>query len=134
MPISYVIDTARGLIHTRCHGTVTLTEVLSHFQALKDGPNQTSHLDVVLDLCDVTSSPTADQIREASRGPELLLGILNFGYCAIAASRDVIFGMARMWAVFVEGCFIQVEVFRTATEAEIWLAQRRMEKRSIQAR
>ena len=131
MPVSYAID--EGIIRTRCYGAVTLAEVLNHFQNLRDDPNRAGHLDVILDLRDVTSSPTADQIRQASRGPELLRGILNFGFCAIVASRDVIFGMARMWAVFVEGYFTQVEVFRSVAEAEIWLAQRRSEVRSIRA-
>jgi hypothetical protein len=133
VPIFYAIDKAGGLIRTRCYGAVTLAEVQHHFQTLKDDPNRSSHLDVLLDLSEVTSSPRADEIREAGRGPELLRGILNFGYCAIVTSRDVIFGMARMWAVFVEGYFTAVEVFRSATEAEIWLAQRRTDKRSIPA-
>jgi hypothetical protein len=132
VPISYAIDRVAQLIRTRCYGDVTLSEVLNHFQALKTDSERSNHLDVLLDLHEVTSSPTADQIRAASEGPDKLKGLLSFGYCAIVASRDVIFGMARMWAVFVEHLFTEVAVFRSSTEAEVWLAQQRTEKRISQ--
>lgn len=132
MPISYTIEKAAGLVRTRCYGEVTLAEVLNHFQILKDDPDRASHVDVLLDLRDVIQSPTADQIREASHGLEVLSGTLSFGYCAIVASRDVVFGLARMWAVFVERLFTQIEVFRSATEAEIWLTLQRAGRRTAQ--
>jgi hypothetical protein len=123
VPVSYTIDKEAGLIRTRCEGNVTLAEVLNHFQVLKDDPERPNHLDVFLDLREMTSSPTADQIREASRGPRFLGGLVKFGFCAIVVDRDVIYGMSRMWAVFVEQMFTEVVVFRSVAEAEIWLKQ-----------
>ena len=131
MPVSYTIDKEAGLIRTRCEGNVTLAEVLNHFQVLKDDPERPNHLDVFLDLREMTSSPTADQIRAASRGPRFLGGPGKFGFCAIVADRDVIYGMSRMWAVFVGQMFTEVMVFRSAPEAEIWLTQCRTRNRSL---
>jgi len=122
VPVSYAMDKKARLIRTSCYGDVTLSEVLGHFQALKDDPARPEYLDVLLDLSEMTSSPTADQIRSASDGLKGLQGLLTFRYCAIVASRDVIFGMARMWSVFVEPLFTEVAVFRSTVEAEVWLA------------
>ena len=132
MPVSYTIDAEAGLISTRCYGDVTLSEVLDHFRILKDDPVRPNHLDVFLDLRALTSSPTAQQIRQASKGPDQLRGLLSFGFCVIVANRDVIYGMARMWAVFVEPLFTEVTVLRSAAEAEVWLSRRRSQKRSAQ--
>jgi len=129
VPVSYDIDKDARLIRTRCYGDVTLSEVLSHFRVLKDDPERPDRLDVLLDLSEMTSSPTADQIRSASDGPKAMQGLLRFGNCAIMASRDVIFGMARMWAVFVEPLFTEVRVFRSSTEAVVWLASQEAAKR-----
>ena len=130
MPISYTIDRSRRLIRTRCYGLVTLAEVLDHFHVLKSDPDCAANLDVYLDLRDMASSPTAEQIREASGGPEILRGIVRFGCCAVVADRDAIYGMARMWEVLVEKSFTSVMVFRSDEEAEAWLTLCRMRNES----
>ena len=81
MPVSYTLDKATGLIRTRCYGEVTLREVLHHFQELKDDPDRPSNLDVFLDLREMTSSPTAEEIRQAGWGPRDVRGVIHFGYC-----------------------------------------------------
>ena len=120
-----MIDKAAGLIRTRCEGNVTLEEVLNHFQTLKNDPERPAHLDVFLDFREIKSSPSAAEIRQASYGPLILGGLVKFGFCAIVADRHVIYGMARMWAVFAERFFTEVMVFRSATEAEMWLTHSR---------
>jgi hypothetical protein len=133
LPVSYIVDKAAGIIRTRCYGNVTLAEVLSHFEKLKNDLDSPNLLDVVLDLREMTSSPTAEQIRQASHGPAVLRGAIAFGCCAIVARRDVIFGMARMWAVFAEAYFKKIDVFRSVSEAEIWLMQCRVKERFSQS-
>ena len=46
---------------------------------------------------------------------------IEWGACAIVASRDVLFGMARMLQVFAESHFRTSSVFRDVAEAGRWL-------------
>lgn len=126
MPISYQIDRTAVLIRTRCYGHVTLDEVLGHFRDLRQESALPKRLDVFLDLHEVTSLPTAEEIRIASKEPGALQGTVTFGWCAIVVDRDALFGMARMWGILAERSFAAVNVFRSTTEAEAWLEAQRL--------
>ena len=128
MPISYQIDRTGALIRTRCYGHVTLNEVLGHFRDLRQESALPKRLDVFLDLHEVTSRPTAEEIRIASKEPGALRGTVTFGWCAIVVDRDALFGMARMWAILAEGTFAAVNVFRSTAEAEAWLEAQRLKE------
>jgi hypothetical protein len=123
MPITYEID--RALIRTRCVGDVTLIEVLEHFRTLERDLNRPDRLDVFLDMREMTSSPSAAEIRAASGGVASVQGTVAFGVCAVVAQRDALFGLSRMFGVFVEPFFRVIRVFRIATEAEAWLQEQR---------
>ena len=128
MPISYQIDRTAALIRTRCYGHVTLHEVVGHFRDLRQESALPKRLDVFLDLHEVTSRPTAEEIRMASKEPGALQGRVTFGWCAIVVDRDALFGMARMWGILAEGFFVAVNVFRSTTEAEAWLEAQRLKE------
>lgn len=128
MPISYQIDRTAALIRTRCYGHVTLHEVLGHFRDLRQESALPKRLDVFLDLHEVISRPTAEEIRIASKEPGALQGTVTFGCCAIVVDRDALFGMARMWGILAEGSFVSVNVFRSTTEAEAWLEAQRLKE------
>lgn len=128
MPISYQIDRTAALIRTRCYGYVTLHEVLGHFRDLRQESALPKRLDVFLDMHEVTSRPTAEEIRIASKEPGALQGTVTFGCCAIVVDRDALFGMARMWGILAEGSFVSVNVFRSTTEAEAWLEAQRLKE------
>lgn len=128
MPISYQIDRTAALIRTRCYGHVTLHEVLGHFRDLRQESALPKRLDVFLDMHEVTSRPTAEEIRIASKEPGALQGTVTFGCCAIVVDRDALFGMARMWGILAEGSFVSVNVFRSTTEAEAWLEAQRLKE------
>jgi hypothetical protein len=128
VPISYQIDRTAALIRTRCYGHLTLHEVLGHFRDLRQESALPKRLDVFLDLHEVTSRPTAEEIRIASKEPGALQGTVTFGCCAIVVDRDALFGMARMWGILAEGSFVSVNVFRSTTEAEAWLEAQRLKE------
>ena len=128
MPISYQIDRTAALIRTRCYGHVTLNEVLGHFRDLRQESALPKRLDVFLDLHEVTSRPTAEEIRVSSKEPGALQGTVTFGWCAIVVDRDALFGMARMWGILAEGSFAAVNVFRSTAEAEAWLEAQRLKE------
>jgi hypothetical protein len=132
MPVTYQIDAASGIIRTRCVGAVTLEEVIAHFRDLIRDPDCPRRLDVLLDLTEETSLPESEEIRIVAYEISRLRERVEFGMCAVAACRDALYGMLRMFQVFTEELFGETWVFRSLAEAEAWLAERR-EARASQA-
>ncbi len=124
MPVTYSIDVTGKLIRTTCSGAVTFAEVLDHFQSLGADPACSGRLDVLLDLSETKSLPETPQLQ--SLGPTLgmIRGKAQFGDCAIVARRDALFGMMRMFAVFAEKHFREIQVFHVVAEADRWLMSR----------
>ncbi len=122
MPVTYSIDVARKLIHTTCRGPVALPEVVEHFRTLKDDPACVGHLDVLLDVSEADALPDSSQLGIVVKEVAAVCQKVQFGMCAIIATRDSMFGMMRMFEVFASRYFRAIRVFREATEAELWLA------------
>jgi len=120
MPITYRIDRERSRIVTTCAGDVTLPEVMAHFDQLQKDPEVTPRLNVLLDLTRQTSVPMAPQIQAAADRVGLVTNVV-FEACAIVASREALFGMARMFEVLARGHFAVLKTFRNREEAEEWL-------------
>lgn len=124
LPITYQVDRARKQISTRCFGITTLDDVLQHFADLRAVQDLPEPLSVLLDLTDVVTAPERDQLRAVVGEIRALGSTLRWGALAIAARTDLLFGMSRILAVFVEPSFSNTSVFRRVEEAEGWLASR----------
>jgi hypothetical protein len=122
MPVKYQIDKTNRIIRTRCTGPVTIEEVVVHFRLLERDPDCPDRVDVLLDLSEQTSIPKKENLQEVTGQIRRIRGRVQFGTCAIVACTDVLFGMLRMFEVFAEQYFRKLRVFRTASEAEAWLA------------
>jgi hypothetical protein len=133
MPVSYQIDAAAGRVRTRCYGDVTLAEALDHFRALGVDPATPLRPDLLVDLRETNSLPETDQLRSIAKEVARLRAKLQWGACAIVASRDAVFGISRMFAVYTEDFFSAVHVFRELAEAEAWLEERRSPRASAGA-
>lgn len=121
MPVTYRIDRTRQLLHTRCIGEVVFEEVRQHFAALRQDPDCPERLDVLLDLSEMTTLPATDQLRTVTDEIARIRPQVRFGRCAIIASREALFGMARMFEVFAERFFSETRVFRSEAEGTGWL-------------
>lgn len=121
MPVIYAIDAARRIVRTRCEGAATLAEVLGHLRTLAEDPACPDRLDVLLDLSGQETLPEAPQLRRVSEEIARVRDRVRFGACAIVAPSSALFGMLRMFEVFVEGQFRVTRVFRGVAEAEEWL-------------
>lgn len=122
MPVTYEVDKTLGLVWTRLVGVVTVDELVAHFQELEQNPDAPVSLNVLLDLTDLTTVPDAGQLRTLTKEMTRVYQRIHFNACAIVASRDVLFGMARMWEVFAGECFQATRTFRHLEEARTWLA------------
>lgn len=124
MPITYEIDTTRGLVRTRCTGQVFLPEVLAHFDQLQKEPLRPALLDVLLDLRGLETAPKGDQLRTVADRIGRV-GLQSFGRCAILVDRDLLFGVARMFEAFANTQFQEVSIHRQPGDAEAWLNRAR---------
>ncbi len=119
MPVTYTID--GGTIRTRCYGDLTLEEVIQHFHALESDPNCPRRLHVLLDVSEIQSTPSADQIFRVADEVRNVERRVKFDACAIVAGNDAMFGMMRMFEAMAQKSFRVTNTFRTALEAEAWL-------------
>jgi hypothetical protein len=124
MPVTYRIDNTRGIIYTRCAGNATFAEVLDHFKVLVRDPGCPARLDVLLDLTETASIPETHQLRAVSDQIGILHQKVSFGACVIVASREVLYGMSRMFEAIAGKWFQEIQVCRTLEEAETWLDSR----------
>lgn len=122
MPIHYRIDPERRRIWTTCIGDVNPKEISQHFRDLARDPNRPDRLNVLLDLTEMTSLPETPQLRAVTNDLKRYQPDMQFDACAIVASRNVLFGMMRMFQALARNSFTTTQVFRTAGEAEAWLA------------
>ncbi len=121
MPVTYEIDKTRNIIRTRCTGDVKFEEVVGHFKDLVRDPVCPPHLHVLLDLTELTSVPTSEQLTRVSDEIRTASAKVRFDACAIAVSSELIFGMMRMFEAFAEENFGATRTFRGLEEAERWL-------------
>ena len=120
MPVIYQIDGDERLIRTRCIGDVTFAEVVDHFHALQGDPDCAGAIDVLLDLSEASSIPTPNQLRSIDVEIQGMSKI-QFGACAVVATREVLYGMSRMFETVAAERFRSMHVFRGVVEAEDWL-------------
>jgi hypothetical protein len=122
MPITYTIDVPGALIVTRCFGRVTFAEVQEHFRELaRVWPPVVDRLDVLLDLLDQTSLPGLRDLEEVATEIDRQIGLRRFGRCAIITEQDTLYGSMQMFEALVGRLFDSVRVFRTPSEAVVWL-------------
>ena len=122
MPISYVIDPPRNLIRTTATGVLTDEEVLSHKGAMAADPACRPGM---LELSDVRS---VSQLMVTASGIQAMVAVdaehgpaLSGHRLAIVASKDVVFGMARMYQNMTGDNVSGVGVFRDIPAAAEWL-------------
>ena len=123
MPLSYRLDPDEQIITTWGTGELRLHEVLAHFRELAAERTLPERLDVLLDLAEVTTAPSSDHLKEVVGA--LDLPRVHWGACAIVATRDLLYGMLRMFEVFAESKFESTRVFRDAEQARSWLRSER---------
>jgi hypothetical protein len=105
---------------------VKFDEVIHHFRELERDPVCPDHLDVLLDLGELSSLPESGQLRTISNAIAGIRGRVEFGVCAIVASGDALFDMMRVFEGLAQQYFREMRVFRVAAEAEKWLTVQRL--------
>jgi hypothetical protein len=121
MPITYSIDRDANLITTIGSGNVTLDEVREHFDELVLVLPHAQRLDVLLDLTRCTSLPGLYELRAVVQHMDSFGERLRFGRCAIVATRELLYGLLRVFEIYAGSKFEHIRVFRSEMDAKEWL-------------
>jgi hypothetical protein len=124
MPITFSIDMRASLIRTIGVGDVTPAEVDDHFTELSKVWPRGAKLDVLLDLSGCTSLPEILQLRAVVSRIQMFGGRKRFGICAIVATRELLYGLLRVFELLASHGFVAVRVFRNESAAMVWLRER----------
>jgi SpoIIAA-like len=124
MPITFSIDMRASLIRTIGAGDVTPAEVDDHFTELSKVWPRGAKLDVLLDLSGCTSLPEILQLRAVVSRIQMFGGRKRFGVCAIVATRELLYGLLRVFELLASHRFVAVRVFRNESAAMVWLRER----------
>lgn len=124
MSITYSYDPDSGILRTRCTGRVTLEDTLEHFDQVASDPNVPAGCKALLDLTQMESLPETRQVRSVADALDRRPKPLRSEPWAIVAGRDAMYGLSRMFQVFLEQAGIESRVFRSEEEAERWLQSR----------
>ena len=104
---------------------MTPAEVDDHFTELsKVWPRGAKQLDVLLDLSGCTSLPEILQLRAVVSRIQMFGGRKRFGVCAIVATRELLYGLLRVFELLASHRFVAVRVFRNEAAAMVWLRER----------
>jgi hypothetical protein len=118
LPAEYVIDIERRLVTSRAWGALTDDDVREHYDALRADPLFDPTYRQLVDMTGITKDLVGPGTKQqASQNQIFAPGVRR----AWVASRDYIFGMARMYAVAAESKGQTLGVFRAMSEAEEWL-------------
>jgi len=104
---------------------MTYAEVLDHFRALKEDPACVGQLDGFADLSGADLLLETSQLGVVNTEIATLRAKVQFRIIAIVATRDAVFGVMRMLEVMVSRYVQAIHVFRSASDAEAWLAATR---------
>lgn len=128
MPIAVTVDHVQHRVLARCEGLVTYADVDRHIQ-FEEQERGLSYREL-FDTRGASTNLTPEQIRRLVRRVHTLhRAHPDFGPTAIVADSDVMYGMARMFALLNEvpdrgPSGPPIEVFRDVYEAERWLMSR----------
>jgi hypothetical protein len=120
MAITFTLDRSRHRMFTRAEGMLTLGEIEAHLE-VEEAERALGYAEL-FDARGTTLSVSAEDVRRlVERARKLHAAGIVVGPTAIVADSDVVFGMARMYAILSEFAHAPVEVFRLVEPALAWL-------------
>lgn len=119
MPLTYEVDTGRGLLRVTAEGDTASAEWMALLEALQAEPSMKGEMPILVDVrrhrtvvpTDFIWAVAGQTAHDQARGARW----------AIVSNRTVSQGMAMMLATLVEKAGVQVRFFGEIEEAESWL-------------
>jgi hypothetical protein len=121
MPIAFRIDKESGIVYTTIEGRITTDELLESLERFMNHPDFSPGLNGLADLRNIEMDTFSADVRRIA---ELMVEYRNKigpSKTAVVISKDVTFGMTRMFQSFSEQSSIKTAIFRDMEEALRWL-------------
>lgn len=121
MPNTYSIHPERNLIRRTLWGRITVDELRDMIASLRSDPHYRAQMDVLVDLRNAEVDISYDQMTDYTR--YLAGNNSTVGRQAIVVSRQLEFGLARMYEQLTENTVLRTDlrVFMDMEEAELWI-------------
>ena len=121
MPNSYSIHPEQNLIRQILWGRVTVDELRDITEQIRSDSRYRKGMDVLADLRNAQIDISYAQMTDYTR---FMAGNTTIGRQAIVVSRQLEFGMARMYEQLTESSVLRIDlrVFLDMEEAERWMA------------
>jgi hypothetical protein len=124
MAIVTHFDATSGLVTLKVDGEVDGPMIKEALQHVVDDPDFRRGADMLWDFTNARShDPTAGGVQDLAMFVVSLKEKRGAGYrVALVASRDLEYGIARMYQAYAEQIPATLKVFRSLEEARLWLA------------
>jgi len=120
MPLTYMIDKARGVVVAHATGVLTADDLQAWRAEMKSNPAFDPTHGQLCDLRDVTDvAISVPAMARIAASTVFAAGSRH----ALICSTEIQYGMARMYAMLSEPHGQQVHVFREPEVAEAWLLE-----------
>lgn len=122
MPIAQTIDTGRRLVHVNLSGEIRAEECILFLHGLIDNASVHRGFDLLYDARAVARPRIAhSDIQELAAIARSAADVFGGTRWAIVTSSDLVFGLARMFAMSAEDAPFDVNVFRSEDDVWQWL-------------
>ncbi len=121
MAAEYRIDAARRRVILVISGSYAIAEVEGCYARLFADPLFRPGLDLLSDGRSSRGTPATMDLRARARRAGELKGRFSGRIALVAAAPDIVYALARMYAVYAEEHGIAARVFTALEEAERWL-------------
>jgi len=122
MTLNYDILKDEKLVLAKGAGTVTLEEILDHFEALRKDARYQPPMKKLVDYRQVQQFQiSVEDEKVLSKKKAAFDQIFYNEKCAIVAPSDLLYGMARMHGALMSEAPVDVEVVRDIRRAVQWL-------------
>jgi len=128
MSIDTKIDLEKGEIVHTISGEFSMDEIIhtvDEFWSTRDFPE---NINVIWDARNTTLHMlTSVELRQFAERTRALSGKMNKGRTAVVVSRDVDFGLARIFEAYLGKLDREVQIFRDVNNAYLWLHNKKAE-------
>jgi hypothetical protein len=117
--IRYSLDRIHRRLITHADGVLTFHDIDAHLDV--EQRNRELDLPELFDARGATTNLTTEQVHRLVGRAANMLRLTDLGPTAIVTTNDVLYGMARMYAVLAEGAGAPADVFSDVVSATRWL-------------
>ena len=118
MPVTYHIDKATNILFAKASGELTAEDIQVFRRAAVEDPDFDPHLDTIFDFLDITGLQlSGDEVRELTHSAIFH----ERSRRALVVPSKVMFGVSRMYSLYIRAESDVMKVFYDMKDARRWL-------------